>query len=159
MNILIAFYSRTGTTKKIAEIISSSLNCASEEIIDMKKRTGFIIGFFKCGYAATRKKLTTIKKFQKNPELYDLIILGTPIWNKRMTPAIRTYISANKGKFKKVLFFCTLGGKGSSETFEDMAEICNEKPLCTLAITKKEIKKGYHIDKINSFIQELKMDK
>ncbi len=156
MNILIVFYSRTSNTKKIGEIISDSLNCEYEEIIDVKKRKGFIVGFLKCGYAATREKLTTIKEVQKNPELYDLIILGTPIWNKRMTPAIRTYISDNKGKFKKVAFFCTEGGKGGSETFESMAEICEKKPLYTLEITKKEIKKGYHIDKINSFIREIR---
>jgi len=156
MNILIAFYSRTGNTKKIGKIISDSLNCEYEEIIDVKKRHGFIIGFFKCGYAATREKLTTIKEPQKNPGLYDLIILGTPIWNKRMTPAIRTYISDNKNKFKNVAFFCTLGGKGGSETFESMAKLCDNEPLSTLEITKSEIKKGYHIDKINSFIQKIK---
>lgn len=158
MNILIAYYSRTGNTKKIAELISNSLNCEYEEIIDVKKRTGFIIGFLKCGYAATREKLTSIKEVQKNPELYDLVILGTPIWNKRMTPAIRTYISDNKGKFKKVAFFCTEGGKGGSETFESMAEICEKKPLYTLEITKKEIKKEIYIDKVNSFIQKMKSD-
>ncbi|GAH94463.1 unnamed protein product, partial [marine sediment metagenome] len=37
------------------------------------------------------------------------MILGTPIWNRRMTPAIRTYISDNKDKFRSVAFFCTYG--------------------------------------------------
>ena len=156
MNSLLVFYSRKGTTKKIADIIFNSLNCEYEEIIDIKKRTGFIIGFLKCGYAATRKKLTTLKELQKNPELYDLIILGTPIWNRRMTPAIRTYITNNLGKFKNVTFFCTEGGRGGPEAFESMAKLCEKEPLTTLEITKKEIKKGNHIDKINSFIQEIK---
>lgn len=158
MNILIAFYSRKGHTKKIGELISNSLNCDYEEIIDLKKRTGFIIGFLKCGYAATREKQTSIKEIQKDPGLYDLIILGTPIWNKKMTPAIRTYISDNKNKFKNIAFFCTLGGKGASKTFESMAKFCDKEPLSTLEITKKEINSGYHIDKVNSFIQEIKSD-
>jgi len=156
MNSLLVFYSRKGTTKKIAEFISNSLNCEYEEIIDTKKRTGFIIGFLKCGYAATRERLTTIKEFQKNPELYDLIILGTPIWNSRMTPAIRTYITNNLSKFKNVAFFCTEGGSGGPKTFESMAKLCEKEPLSTLEITKKEIKKEKHIDKINSFIQDIK---
>jgi hypothetical protein len=33
LSILIAFYSRTGRTKKIAELISNSLNCDYEEIV------------------------------------------------------------------------------------------------------------------------------
>ncbi|UCD00731.1 MAG: flavodoxin family protein [Promethearchaeota archaeon] len=156
MNLLIVFYSRTGNTKNIAELITNSLNCEYEEIFDTKKRTGFIIGFIKSGYAATRKKLTTLKEIQKNPELYDLIILGTPIWNKRMTPAIRTYITNNLSKFKNVAFFCTEGGKGGLKTFESMAKLCQKEPLSTLEITKKEIKKGSHIDKINKFVTEIK---
>lgn len=44
LSILIAFYSRTGRTKKIAELISNRLNCDYEEIVDMKKRTGRIYG-------------------------------------------------------------------------------------------------------------------
>ena len=155
MNFLLIFYSRTGKTKKIAELISNNLNCEYEEIIDTKKRTGFIIGFLKCGYAATREKLTTIKEVQKNPKFYDLIILGTPIWNKKMTPAIRTYISDNKINFKNVAFFCTEGGKGGPQAFESMAELCEKEPISTLEITKKEIKKGIHLEKINGFIQEI----
>ncbi|MFX1304015.1 MAG: flavodoxin family protein [Promethearchaeota archaeon] len=156
MNSLLVFYSRKGRTKEIAELISSSLNCEYEEIIDTKKRTGFIIGFLKCGYAATREKLTTIKECKKNSELFDLILLGTPIWNSRMTPAIRTYITNNLSKFKNVAFFCTEGGSGGPKAFKSMSKLCEKEPLSTLEITKKDIKNDIHIDKINSFIQDIK---
>ncbi len=155
MNSLLVFYSRKGTTKKIAELLSNSLNCEYEELIDTKKRTGFIIGFLKCGFDAMREKLTKLQETQKNPELFDLVILGTPNWGKKMTPAIRTYITDNKTKFKSVAFFCTEGGKGGPELFEGMANLCEKEALSTLEIIKKEIKKGTHIDKINSFIQEI----
>ncbi len=155
MKSLVVFYSRTGTTKKIAEYISSGLNCEYEEIIDTKKRTGFIIGFLKSGYAAVREKLTVIEGFQKNPEMYDLIILGTPIWASRMTPAIRTYITENKRKFKSVAFFCTEGGNKGFKAFESMRILCEKKPLSTLEINQKEIKNGTYTDKIYSFIQNI----
>ncbi|MFX1453593.1 MAG: flavodoxin family protein [Promethearchaeota archaeon] len=155
MKSLVVFYSRTGTTKKIAELISSNLKSEIEEIIDTTKRTGFIIGFLKSGYAAMKEKLTIIEEIQKSPELYDLIILGTPIWASRMTPAIRTYISKNKSKFKRVAFFCTEGGNKGFKAFESMETFCDIKPLSTLEINKKEIKEGSHIDKIKSFTQKL----
>ena len=60
MKCLIVFYSRKGTTKKIAEIISDKIDCELEEIIDTKNRMGFI-GWLKAGYDATREKLTIIK--------------------------------------------------------------------------------------------------
>ena len=151
MKCLLAFYSRTGITKKIAELISTEINCEYEEIIDTKKRKGRFIGFIKSGFAATREKLTIIKKIQKDPKLYDVVILGTPIWNKRMTPAIRTYITENKNRFKSVAFFCTMGGKGGPETFESMTKLCEKTPVSTLAIIRKDIKNELHRDEIKNF--------
>ncbi len=156
MKCLLVFYSRTGTTKKIAELISTEMNCEYEEIIDTKKRKGFIIGFIKSGFAATREKLTIIQEIQKDPKLYDTVILGTPIWNKRMTPAIRTYITENKNRFKSVAFYCTMGGKGGQITFESMAKLCEKTPVSTLEITKKEIKNELHQDKIKNFSLQFK---
>ncbi|MFW9968964.1 MAG: flavodoxin family protein [Candidatus Odinarchaeota archaeon] len=155
MKSLVVFYSRTGRTKKVGELISSKLNCEFEEIIDTVKRTGFIIGFLKSGYAAVKEKLTIIEKIQKDPESYDLIILGSPIWASRMTPAVRTYIEHNKSKFKNVAFFCTEGGNKGFKAFESMEILCEKKPLSTLEINQKEIKTGTHIDKINLFAQKL----
>lgn len=156
LSILLAFYSRTGRTKKIAELISNSLNCDYEEIVDMKKRTSFIIGFIKSGFDAHKKKLTTIKELQKNPELYDLIILGTPNWSSRIPPAIRTYINNNKSKFKKIAFFCTERRKGSPKIFESLTNLCDKEPISTLEFKRKDIKTDYHLEKINMFIQEIK---
>jgi flavodoxin len=157
MSSLVVYYSRKGTTKNIGELISTEANWESEEIIDTKKRKGFI-GFLKSGKDATLKKLANIEEIQNNPELYDLIILGTPIWNKRMTPAIRTYITEFKYKFKNVAFFCTEGGSGGQKTFDSMEKLCEKTPISTLEITKNDIKNGDYKDKIKNFIQVLKAD-
>jgi len=157
MGNLVVFYSRKGSTRKIGEMIINKENWDFEEIIDTKKRKGFI-GFLKSGKDATLKKLAKIEELQKDPELYDLVIMGTPIWNKRMTPAIRTYITEKKSKIKQVAFFCTEGGKGGPRAFESMAKLCDKTPISTLEITKQDIKTGDHSDKVIKFIQEIKKD-
>jgi len=155
MNSLVVFYSRTGTTKKVGNLISEKLSCDLEEIFDTKKRSG-ILGFIKSGKDAMRKKLTILKEIDKNPDLYDLVIIGTPIWASNMSTPIRTYISENKDKFKNVAFFCTEGSKGGVKCFKNMEELCEKKPMATLEINKKEIKKEIYIDKIKDFVEELK---
>jgi len=157
MKILVVFYSRKGTTRKIGELISKELNSESEEIIDPKRRKG-IIGFIISGKDATLKKLANIEKIQKDPENFDMIVLGTPIWNRNMTPAIRTYITEYKNKIKNIAFFCTEGKKGGTRTFESMADLCEKKPVSMLEITKKDIKNEEYLNKINRFIQEIKKD-
>jgi len=40
MKALVVFYSRTSTTKPVAESLAQSLNCDSEELIDTKNAAG-----------------------------------------------------------------------------------------------------------------------
>jgi flavodoxin len=91
MRSLVVFYSRTGNSKFVAEKVASELNADTEEIVDLKKRRGWL-GFIRAEYDATRGKETNIEKKQKSPKDYDLIVVGTPVWNSRLTPAIRTYL-------------------------------------------------------------------
>jgi len=86
MKTLVAFYSRDGHTKRVAEIIANALNAELDEIVDKKPRKGFL-GFLRAGYDATRRKTTEIS-FTKNPTDYDIVVIGTPVWNSRVTPAI-----------------------------------------------------------------------
>lgn len=155
MNSLVVYYSRTGTTKKVGNLISEKLSCDCEEIFDTKNRLGFF-GWLRSGKDAMMKKLTTLEKINKNPDLYDLVIIGTPIWGSNMSTPIRTYISEHKDKFKNVAFFCTEGSRGGVKCFKNMAKLCDKKPMATLEINKKEMKKEIYIDKIKDFVEEIK---
>lgn len=113
---LVVYYSRTGTTRNVGKAIAETLDCDTEEIFDMKKRTG-VLGWIRAGKDA--KKLTNIKEVTKDPAQYDVVVLGSPTWNNTFVPAIRTYISQYKDRFKKVAFFCTQDGK-ETDTLTDM---------------------------------------
>jgi len=152
MKTLIAFYSRTGTTKKAALEIAKLLKADVDEIIDKKDRSG-AMGWLYAGGDATLSKLTEIKKPKKNPGKYDLVVIGTPIWSFNMTPAVRTYISKNK--FKKVAFFCTEGGSGSRRAFKAMHEVSGKNPLAHLVLRTKEVWKGNIKEKIKEFAEKL----
>ena len=69
MKPLVVFYSRTGTTKKVAETISSILKCDVEEVFDTKNRAG-VLGWLRSGRDAGSKKLTAIDKAKKIQTLH-----------------------------------------------------------------------------------------
>lgn len=150
MKALVAYYSRTGTTKKIGDGIAKELNCDVEEIIDTENRSG-ILGWIKSGRAGTQKALSKIKPTGKDPSAYDIVIIGTPIWAGNMASPVRTYITENKEKFKKVAFFCTEGSSGDEATFKEIATITGKSPEGTLAIRKKNISDGSYNDKLKKF--------
>ena len=139
MKTLVVFYSRDGNTRRAAEVIATILNADLDEIIDERKRKG-VLGFLSAGYDATLGRTTNIK-FTKNPSNYDLIIIGTPVWNGRVTPAVRTYILKNKDSMKEVAFFATCGGM-PGKCLKQMHELYNDRVLAEKVIHRKKIKEG-----------------
>ena len=135
MNALLVFYSRDGCTRAAAREISKELGCRAEEIKDMKNRKG-LLGFLSAGMDASLKRLTEIKGAHRNPARYRMIIIGTPIWNGHMSPAIRTYVSKNEHKFRKIALFCAEFGSGGEKALLEIEQICGKKPVAILVAKK-----------------------
>ena len=117
MKSLVVYYSRTGNARFVAETIAAEVGADIEEVIDLKKRSG-AFGFLSGGSAARRGKETKIAPTTKSPADYDLIIVGTPVWAGRPSPAIATYLKKNDLSGKKVAVFFTQGGKKPSQAIE-----------------------------------------
>ncbi len=156
MKSLTIFYSRTGTTKIISEEIKNKLgrDAKIEEIIDTVDRSG-IKGFLMSGRDAMKRNLTVLKKGEFNSDDFDLVIIGTPIWGWNISVPVRTYITENKEKFRKVAFFCTMGGSGDQKAFLEMEKIIGKKPVSTLALRTEEVVKNKFSQKLEEFILEI----
>jgi|UniRef100_A0A7C3UQ88 flavodoxin len=154
MRILVVFYSRTGTTKKVGEAIASELKCDWEEVFDTKERKGFF-GYLSAGRDAWRERLTILQVIKKDPADYDLIIIGTPVWFFNISTPIRTYIFQYKERFKKIALFVTYRGSGGEGTLTKMADLCGKIPVATLAIREKEVKRGRYLTPVKEFVAKL----
>lgn len=125
MKSLVIYYSRSGNTRIIAEKITQQIGGDIEEIVDKKRRNGSF-GFVLSGYDATRGRTTEIAEMKKSPKDYDLIVVGTPMWNKRITPAVRTYLKNNDLSEKRVALFCTNLKSQPEQVFKTLKELMPE---------------------------------
>ena len=125
MKTLVAYYSRTGHTKFIAEKIAQQLGADLCEIIDKKNREGKL-GFLGGGNDALREKLTDIE-VSKPIEGYDFVIIGSPVWAGKIAPAIRKFMVTNDFKEKTVALFVTLDGNKPEKSLENMKAAISTK--------------------------------
>jgi flavodoxin len=157
MRALVAYYSRTGTTRKVGQRISTFLGCDVEEIHDIKNRSG-IVGWIRAGRDAQRGNLTTLEKVKNDPAIYDVVVIGTPVWASTLSTPIRTYISQYKGSFRKVAFFCTQSGNKESP-FNEMELLCEKKPIAILTLLRKqEVESDQYAEKIDNFVSKIKAE-
>jgi len=154
MNSLIVYYSRTGTTRTVAEKLAALLDCPIEEIKDTQNRYGFI-GFMRSGYQAYRKKLTTITPPENAPAEFDLVLIGTPVWAGTLSVPIRTYIHQYKEVFPAVAFFSTNGDEDQLGLFREMEHLCGKHPLSTVSIPAKTVKNGEYMTQLKRFLADI----
>jgi flavodoxin len=152
---LVVFYTRTGNAKFAAEYIASELGGDLEEVVDLKKRGG-PLGWVGAGKDASQENLAEIAPTKLSPADYDLIVVGTPIWAWRPTPAIRTYIKQNDLSGKKVALFFTLDNAPKEAVERTKALLPNSKVVGELLLVKSLSNKEETKNKITAWCQKLK---
>lgn len=153
MKFLVVYYTRSGKTKVVAEEIAKILNCDIEELVDLKHRQG-ILGWIISGYDAANRNFTEIQPISKELDVYDSIILCSPIWALNVPPAVRTFLTKFKEKIKNISFVVTMGAVGAKKMFQELKSIVNKEPLFALSINSKEFNTGKYLEKLHQTIQE-----
>src|SRR5664280_1093039 len=136
-NTLVVFYSRSGTTRRVAEALAEALKCDLEEISEPKPRSGFL-GYMRSLLEARRQRPSIIAPNKHDISSYDLVVIGTPVWAWSLSSPVRAYLMATANQLPEVAFFCTLGARGSESTFAQMTAVAGKRPRAVCAITQHE---------------------
>lgn len=119
---LVVYYSFDGNTKFVAETMAKTIGA---DLLELKpknemKSHGFL-KIFRGGRQVFKKEKPELLPFDKRPEDYDLIFIGTPVWAFNYAPALATFFSKVRLTGKKIALFCCAGGFRGN-TLENMKD-------------------------------------
>jgi flavodoxin len=111
MKTCIIYNSYSGNTRDVAERVSAA--CGGKLIEAKSNRYSSWLAVYTIGcYRAMKGMCDPIEPAVIDVSHYDLIVLGTPVWAGRATPAINAAVAALVGcKGKKAVIYATCGGK------------------------------------------------
>lgn len=113
---LVVYYSLEGNTKFIATAIAAAigaqlLELKPEKDLSKDSFTKYIWG----GKQVVFKEKPLLQSYQLDPNSFDTIIFGTPVWASSFAPALNTFLHKHPLKGKRVgIFTCFGGGSGST---------------------------------------------
>jgi flavodoxin len=120
LRTLVVFYSYEGNTRLIAGNIAQMIDADLLEIKPQKEmRSKGIMRYFFGGLQVLFGSKPPLKEFDKEPNEYDIIFIGTPVWFYRQTPTIRTFMEDHLSKKHMLAFFCSYEGD-LGKTFVNM---------------------------------------
>jgi flavodoxin len=113
---LVVYYSLEGSTRLLAQTIAQLLHADLLECKPMKDlRSKGVSKYIWGGRQVIMKKKPKLEAFLVPPAEYKSLVIGTPVWAYNYTPAIRSFLSQEKLKNKKIgLFCCHEGGPGKT---------------------------------------------
>ena len=129
MKSIIIFYSYSGNTRKVTNLLAEYLKEKGQtDIIDLRPMDESHSFFGQCRRAFLKKR-AKIETVNFNLSGYDLICLGTPVWAFAPTPAMNTYLDKCFGlENKEVILFTTYGsGTGNQRCLNYMQSILTKK--------------------------------
>lgn len=155
MTYLVVYYSRTGNNRTVAEQIAQALSADIDEIIDKKNRQGKL-NWLLAGRDSSSRKLTEIE-YQKNPQDYDTIIIGAPIWAWNPIPPLRTYLQQVNLKGKRVAFFICSKSDAYMKIFPQLIEMTpDSEHVGTFGIIENRFKNEDYSTDLEAFIEKIR---
>ena len=122
---LVAYFSASGTTRKIAEMIAETAEADLYEIVPKQPYSKADLNWM------DKKSRSSVEMSNKKfrPEItdtdaqidrYDEIILGFPIWWYVAPTIINTFLESYDFSGKKIVLFATSGGSGFGNTVSEL---------------------------------------
>lgn len=155
MKTLVVYFSRTGTTRALAEQIAYACSADMEAIQESGDRLG-AMGYLRSLTEVLGQREVPIRPSELDPAQYDLVVLGTPIWAWNMASPVRSYLVRHRGLMRRLALFCTYGGGGEAKVFSDMQTVCDQHALARLAVRSQDFQQGNYQPELARFLDVLK---
>lgn len=129
MKAIVIYYSYSGNTKKIAELIAKQIKVDIARIETVDAYNGSYQSVINQGKKEVESGyMPKIKPLSVDLTNYDTIILGSPVWWYTFAPAMRTFLNENNLDGKTIYPFATNAG-WLGHTLNDFKAICKNSTI------------------------------
>ncbi|HEY4711724.1 MAG TPA: hypothetical protein VIH69_03475 [Dehalococcoidia bacterium] len=120
MKSLVVYYSLTGKTKLVSQVIAEALNATLVEIKETKPRKLGPFVYLTGGFAAIMNWGSKINPIDVDLKQYERVFIGSPNWGSRPAPAVNSFIYQTNFEGRSVIPFLTMGGDNADKALANI---------------------------------------
>jgi flavodoxin len=157
--ILVAYYSLSGNTERVAEDLATRLGADLEKITEGENRRGFF-GHMRAALDSILEKPADLRPIEKHPRDYALTLIGTPIWAGKITPAVRAYLRTIHCQCNDVAFFTTSGSTPAEKVVPAMERLAGRQAIAFAGFNYNDLKtESAYRQKLATFLGALRRER
>lgn len=155
---LVVFFSRSGNTEAVADILHKLIG---GELMQIKTVKPYPANYEECTEVAKREQQENARpaiENKINADDYGIIFLGFPNWWSSMPMPVWTFIEENKLNGKTIAPFMTHGGGGIGHAISDLKKLCpksNILPAFSVSGTKAKTSQA----EVEKWLKDLNLSK
>jgi len=142
MKSLVVFYSLTGKTRLVSQVVAEALNATLVEIKETKPRKPGPFVYLTGGFAAITNRGSKISPVDVDLKQHERIFIGSPVWASRPAPAINSFIYKTNFEGRSVIPFFTMGGDNAEKALANITakiERSYGKVVGSFAVTSDKV--------------------
>ena len=129
-HILVVYFSRTGNTRKIANLIHQEVGGTIHELRPAKPYPeAYDAVVDQAGKEIQAGYKPALQSAVEHIASYDTIFVGSPNWWSTIAPPVATFLAEYDLAGKTIVPFCTHGGGGLARIGRDIARLCPQSTL------------------------------
>ncbi|MFA4893362.1 flavodoxin family protein [Brevundimonas sp.] len=137
-DILVTWFSRSGSTERLARALAQRLGADAEPILASGSYAG-ATGFVRGVWQSLQRRMPPVRS-GADPGPYRLVVVGAPVWAGRPAAPVRSYLRQHGPRIQGLAAFCVSGsGAAYDGVFDDMAELAGRRPIATLSLAQRQV--------------------
>lgn len=121
-NILVAYFSYSGTTQRIATSLSEKIGA---DLFKITPQNSYSNVYMQSNSEIRRGEKPALSQEVQNMNDYDIVFVGYPVWWHATPAPINTFLESYDLTGKLIIPFCTSGGSDIDETMPTFLDSCN----------------------------------
>lgn len=124
MKAAVIYYSKAGTTKRIAEKVATTFDADLYFVEPEKAYGNYVSAVIRVAGEKLSKKAPALKTEVADFSSYDTVFVGFPVWYSTLPQHLQEYLSKADLAGKRVIPFATAGANGKESSLETVKKLC-----------------------------------
>lgn len=135
---LLIYYTLSGNGDTVSDYLKEKGYDIRKVEPKKKPPKSFFFQILQCGLNAGRRYCEPLKDYDADVSAYDEVVIGSPVWNGRLSCPINTVLRETDLKGKKVAFVLYSGSGAAKKAEEQIRAIVPDAEIIHLREPKKD---------------------
>lgn len=147
---LIVCYSNTGTSRRVADLLSGKFQWPRGEVSEARSRAG-TVGTLRCVMDSLLRRHPSIRYEGPDPRGFETVVLIAPIWLAELAGPMRSFVRDHAAGLKRVAVISVMGGQGATNAFAEIDRILGRPPILSTSFTARAVDDGSYASALEAF--------